>query len=248
MESCKELVEESVKRDVDGLLPLLSDLQQPNEGQIAEACDFALGYKVTIKKDIATKTREKGPRYYGLLVEIDMPGIVEQAVLRPDAPAEARKFWEKLKGENRYTPRPHVTIVHTKSLPAEQPLWDACVAVTRHPDLTANDSSIHISPMFDFSVGSLLCDGDVMALTIENLHVRENQGRNISRDVAMALLDLIGKNVNNRLHVTVGTRNHSISPMLTGDMVTKWKKGRRAGIEEVALGDITGCGRVKGLT
>src|SRR5258708_39039279 len=70
-----------------------------------------------------------------------MPGIVEQAVLRPDAPAEARKFWEKLKGENRYTPRPHVTIVHTKSLPAEQPLWDACVAVTRHPDLTANDSS-----------------------------------------------------------------------------------------------------------
>src|SRR5258708_13972417 len=80
-----------------------------------------------------------------------MPGIVEQAVLRPDAPAEARRSSDLLKGENRYTPRPHVTIVHTKSLPAEQPLWDACVAVTRHPDLTANDSSIHISPMFDES-------------------------------------------------------------------------------------------------
>jgi len=250
MDVCTESLEESVKRAIDGLLPLLSDLQRPNEGQIAEACDFALGHKVTVKKGgIPTKTRDKGPRYYGLLPEIDMPEIVGEAVLRSDAPAEARKFWETLKEEKRYTPRPHVTIVHSKWLPAEQPLWDACVAVTRHPDFNkVNDTSILVSPMFCFSMGSLLCDGDVMALTIENLRIRENQQGDTGHDVATGLLNSMSKELKNKLHVTVGMRDDSVLPMLAGDMVTRWREGKQAGIKEIPLGDQAGCGRVKGLS
>ena len=102
--------------------------------------------------------------------------------------------------------------------------------------------------MFEFSIGSLLCDGDVMALTIENLRVRQDDESIVGRDGATALLDLMGEDVKYRLHATVGTRDQSVSPMLAGDMVIRWKKGKRAGIKEVPLGDQTGYGRVKGLS
>ncbi|KAF8343001.1 RNA ligase-domain-containing protein [Cantharellus anzutake] len=233
-----ESLEENVRKVIDGLLPLLPDLQRPNDEQIAEACDFALGYKVTVKKESqATRTKDR-TRYYGLLAEIDLLNIVEKALSQDNAPNVALKFWDE----------PHITIVHSNSLPAEERLWDACNALNRPPGPRKNSSTIYLLPLFDFSIGSLLCDGNVMALTVEDLRVRETPENDVGSKAAHAVLAAMNEDRKIKLHITVGTKGESVSAVLAGEMVTKWRKGEKSGIGEVSLENQNGSGLIKGLS
>lgn len=189
--------EEAVTRVVDWIIPLFG-LERPSKEAIKDACDEALKYQPTTRKEIKSSGPSKPPRYFGLLAEVDLEeaisGALETALEDDVEPPEAMtKMWVDLLQNGRVTKAPHVTIVHSNSLPSAQPLWEGCQMLQKLPT----------PPLFGFRLSHLLTDGKVMAVTVEELESEAQEGRGFVSGLPSEIV--------NRLHITVGTRNKSIS-------------------------------------
>ncbi|KAF8320353.1 hypothetical protein DL93DRAFT_2073938 [Clavulina sp. PMI_390] len=270
MDVAAENLESSVTTALNGLIPLLNEWVEPPKGaaewpmpsdeEVRNACDLARGYQVSIKKDEIPQGGKAVPtRYFAFLPEVNLSQVVESvfSTLPPpsdDAEAEgqaqAKAFWEALKAANRLTHRPHITIVHKLSLPDDQHIWDACTAV----------EALKISPaLFNFTLGTLLCDDRVMSITVDDLKLVTpppiGQGedealekiRGASAEAANALLQVIPETTRARYHITVGTREEDIRPIEGGKLVERWKAGATRGIAVFPLSGERAVGRVRGL-
>jgi tRNA ligase len=249
-------VEDAVTRAVDGLLPLLPSLQRPQPTQIAEACDFALGYRTTVRKESDSKGKTPArPRYFGLLAEVDLAALIDRAFLKHrDDPDEAeadsqiaQDFWSRLVAEGRVATRPHVTIIHSKDLPDAQDLWDACDVVSKSDTASTTKGTAQKlipAPLFEYTFGHLLCDGRVMAIAIDALRLHHAETR---ADVAKPFLALLDEDFRDRLHITVGTKNKDVAAVEGGQLVKRWRAGEE-GIPAIPLFGEGGVGRVKGLS
>ena len=126
----EEGLEEAVRRAVDGVVRVVG-VERPVEEKIKEALDVVKGYKPAVKQpdESAKKGKTSGARYYGLLPELDLEKVLDELLEQADgggAQARAKEAFELLKKGGRVTKRPHVTVVHSKSLPEEKNLWDEC--------------------------------------------------------------------------------------------------------------------------
>jgi tRNA ligase len=151
-----------------------------------------------------------------------------------DAPAQAKAFWDELRNNGRVTRRPHVTLVHSKGLPQEQPLWDRC-------------STLHLAgtpPSIIFRLGDIVCNERIMAVTVDDLRISP-EGERADIEAGAEFLERLPQEVRRRLHITVGTRNNSVNPVEAKDLVKSWRNGAKA--TSIALKDIESRGRVKGL-
>lgn len=250
-------LEEMVKCAVDGLWKLIGGPdgmlggEKPDVEKIREAVAKVGEYKAQ-RNNTATAIKEakdtrkgkekedKPPRYYGLLPELDLDEVLGGVFTNVDA-AEGKwkdgaEFWNKLKKGKRLSTRPHITIVHSKSLPDEQDVWDHSAKV--HAALT--------SPLFECNLGKVLWDGRVMVLTVDKLELvsdsEEGEGKR--------LLEVLPEATRRRLHVTVGTENAGI-PAVEGKMlVERWRDGEKEdkGVYEIDLGEVVVTGRLKGLS
>lgn len=230
--SIEDTLEQAVHKAVDGCVEVLS-LERPTQAKIDEAIQVALGYAPKTKKADDKKASKSVPRYFGLLPELD---LIE--ALGPQLSAQAdHAFWDDLVKRKTITKRPHVTITHNKSLPAESELWERCMVLHRTQH----------SPLFKFKLGYVVWNSRVMAATVDEIELADG----LDADQIQEGSEFISKlphDVRNRLHITVGTKDQSVPPVEAMTLVDAWRKGPAVdGVGSVDLKDVDGMGRVKGL-
>ena len=225
-----ESLEEGVRRAVGGVVKVLG-LPPPSEEQITEGLNAVENYKPGSRKPDEKKRRGDPTRYYALLPELDLFEYLDNLFGSIEAEEELKSAWDLLKQGNRVTERPHVTIVHKNNIEAERALWDRCAALHAMP---VNP------PMFQATLGKLMWNGRVMAITVEDLTLEDagavaGQGEDF--------LSELPARVSHRLHITVGTAKSSISPVEAKEMV----EGSKDGVIIQSLDDTKIRGQIKGL-
>ncbi|KAJ3823990.1 RNA ligase [Lentinula raphanica] len=230
----EEAFPSAVNRAVDGVCKELG-LPKPTAEKIAEGIEKATGYKPTIKKadnEPKQKSKDKDPRYFGILPEINLEQVLSKVF---GETSSSHTMWMHLKHNKAITQRPHITVVHKKSLPDEIELWERCM-------------DLHISgnpPMFEFKLQTVVWNERVMAIVIGDIKVVP--GTDPEQKGAEYISEL-SENVRSRLHITVGTKTHNIQPVEAKALVEEWRQGKSEGIQMVEIpGDVLVRGRIKGL-
>ena len=233
----EEGLENAVKRAVGEVVGIVG-VKWPAKEKIKEALDVARGYKPVAKKpdEPAKKGKTSGARYYGLLPELDLEEMLEEQLKGSDEHAEAKEVFESLKKGGRVTMRPHVTVVHSKSLPGEKTLWDDCAKL----------NGLEEPPLFKGRLGNLVWNDRVMALTVDDLDVDGERG---GEEAGKAFLRGLHDDLKGRLHITVGTINSDVPPVEAKDLVEAFRKESNGGksIHSVQLEGVVLRGRIKGL-
>lgn len=229
-----ESIENSLARAVNGVVELLG-VEKPSDEKMGEALRIAQQHRIADKqeiKQVGKKAKNATPRYYGLLPEIDLMGVIESTMnSNIEVPDSARVFWEHLKRESRIAGRPHVTIVHINEKEKNGDIWAACERLMQ-------DSP----PLFELKLGNLVWNNRVMALTVEDLSFVVERG---GEEAAQKLLDVLNEETKARLHITVGTKEPSIPPVEAKALVENYRAG--GDVEAVALENMSSRGRIKGL-
>ncbi|KAF4596671.1 hypothetical protein EYR38_008059 [Pleurotus pulmonarius] len=206
----QESLEESVERAVNALCKELG-LDLPSKELVKEGVDKAKGYvpakKAEEGKEKGKEKKKKEVRYFAILPEVDLSSVIEKR-LEGESP---NKFWEELKAKERVAKRPHITITHNRSLPAEQDIWDACKRV--------DTLGIQETPLFWVRFSDLLWDGRVMALVVDDFGVHEGGAE------AKSFRESLPDEVRKRLHVTVGTLGDDVPPVEAMGLVKAWRRG-----------------------
>jgi tRNA ligase len=229
----EEGLEEAVRRAVNGLVKVLG-LQLPSEEKIAEGLSAIERYTPETKK--ADEKRKKGDptRYYALLPELDLFDYLDKVFANVDQEDELRVAWDLLKLGNRVTERPHITIIHKNDIETDRALWDRCAAL----------HAIPINPpMFKATLGKVMWNGRVMAVTLDGLALEDageipGQGEEF--------LSNLPEELQNRLHITVGTAR-GIQAVEAKEMVLDWNRGSKEGVVIQGLDDTVIRGQIKGL-
>lgn len=264
----EEGLEEQVMRAAKGIAKVL-DLEEPSEKQIADALKEVEEYTPKTKKARAEskdkgkgETKKKGKdetRYYGLLPEVDLRGVLDERLAKEDVDEAMKSAWEKLKKDNRVTKRPHVTIVHRKSLvnPVDQEVWDRCAGL-QEVEVEGN------GVMFSGKLGKVIWNGRVMALTFEELAVAQDavsidtEGNHDDADKEKSMqpagqqgAEFVSKlpaQVRDRLHITVGVKSGDIPPVEAKALVEAFRRDElKDGTKIYGLEEIKVEGRIKGL-
>jgi len=235
----EEDIESNLARAVEGVVRILG-IEQPSEEKVKEALTLARTYAYTPaerqKEKDKKKEKEMKPRYFGILPEIDLEELVGNKIAELTEEHPARVFWENLKADQRVTTRPHITIVHSKSLPSEQDLWDRCMSLHRSPT----------PPSFTFKLDQIVCNDRVMALAISELAVATKQDD--EEGEAAQFVNEMASDVKTRLHITIGTLRRDINPFEAKALVYDWRQGRADDkVTAVPLDGVSVQGRVKGL-
>ncbi|KAI9511017.1 RNA ligase-domain-containing protein [Russula earlei] len=210
-----EDLEHSLARAIDGIVRVLG-LPRPDPERVGVALSKARAYKPAQKNaKMATKAPSK-PRYFGLLAEINLVDALDAHISRQEG--MLHDFWNKLKADGRVSRYPHVTIVHSRQLPEECDLWNRCVALYR---LTS-------PPLFCARLDYVVANERLIAVTVENLSV-EGEGKEGSTFISQ-----LDPQLRERLHITIGCKDSSVSSVEAGALVESFKKGEK-GIDSVPL-------------
>jgi tRNA ligase len=251
MDLCEDL-EHALARAIDGVVRELG-LPRPDIERVGVALAKARAYEPALKgvKQAAAKAPSL-PRYFALLAEINLVDVLDAHISsgvngRGEAtPAAVREFWEAIKGPtdgrrgSRVARRPHVTIVHSKHRHQEERelesvvLWERCVAL----------HALSSPPIFRARLGHVVANERIMAATIEDLGVDDPE-EDAGQEGAVFVSQL-DAGLRQRLHVTIGTRDESVSAVEAGALVEGFKKGEK-GMESVPLEGVYIKGRIKGL-
>ena len=240
----EESVEEAVKRAVEGLVAVMG-LEMPSDEKIQEGLDVMRGYTPKFKKPDEPKDKKLETQYFGLLAEVNLEDLLDRALANANENQPIKDFWKELKTNNRVTKRPHVTIIHRKSIDAERDLWNRCTAL--------HEMSTSV-PQFKGVLRNVLWDGRVMAITVEDFDVVEAaEGSSSSSGESNEGREFVSKlpdDVRSRLHITVGTRYASIKPVEAKSMVEQWRRGEEHDIIKCFKLDVDQVvyGRIKGLS
>ena len=237
----EESIEDALARAVNGVVDVLG-LEKPTDEQMGEALRKAIEYQTNVGSAVGESSKGKGkerstgktftPRFYGILPEIDLEAVMGQVLGAEDAHEDAKKMWELIRRKKRVTARPHITITHMKSKDTELALWNASAQLLKEG----------APPMFGFEFGHLVWNNRVMALTVENLSVKEGS----AIEAGYEWLKVLGDGpVRARLHVTVGTADPSIPPVEALQLVEKWKARELVNVMEAK--GIGSQGRLKAL-
>lgn len=236
-----EPLEAAVARAVDACVDILG-LERPSPEQIDEAVTVAKGYAPTTKEGVDKKEKKAKapapPRYFGILAELDLGAVVTPQMDQEEIPYNGKTFWHKLVSDKRVSDRPHITIVHRACLPADADLWERCTALDLLP----------APPFFSFTLGHLVWNDRVMALTVEDLELaKEPDNEADPGQEKHEFISTLPADVRDKLHITVGTLDAGVSPYEAKGLVEAWRKGTRTGIDSLELEGLSARGRLKGL-
>ncbi|KAF8886739.1 RNA ligase-domain-containing protein [Infundibulicybe gibba] len=226
----EELAESEVDQVVE--MELEETLEkQPSQDQITRAIEATQAYSAEARKS-DDKKKPFAPRYFGLLPEIDLELTLGNTfTIGKGIPEQGKLLWEKLAGAARVAKRPHITIIHAKSMDTGKALWDRCMAL----------HGMRAPPVFRAHLGHVVWDDRVMAITVENLQSDGGEGQE-----GAAFMSSLPEEVRERLHVTVGTADKEIPAVEAMALVEKWRKGEPVQSFKLDGGTIV-QGRIKGL-
>ncbi|KAF9237729.1 RNA ligase-domain-containing protein [Melanogaster broomeanus] len=236
-----ESLEAAVTRAVDGCVDILG-LERPSQDSIDEAVKVAEGYVPDtswVKKPGKNPPAPPTPRYFAILPEFHLEEVIgAQIEEAEDVPLDGKAFWRGLVSDNRLPNRPHITLVHKSGLPIGLELWELCTVLTQMPT----------PPLFSFTLGHLVWNNKVMAITVEDFDLVEDPGGDSDRGQERhEFISKLPEEVRRALHITVGTSDPHISPFTAKGLVERWRNGHRAGIGSLELEGLSAKGRVRGL-
>lgn len=238
----EEPLEAAVARAVDGCVRILG-LERPSQEQIDEAVAVAKEYAPTTKQGTdKNEKKAKGstpPRYFGILPEVDCESIIAPLMKEEqEVPYDGKTFWRKLVSDGRIAEQPHITIVHKAELPEAGDLWGRCAVLVQ----------LRAPPIFSFTLGHLVWNDRVMALTVEDLELADEPENDA--DLGQEKHEFVSQlpaDVRDSLHITVGTLNGDVLPYEAKGLVGMWRQGKRTGIGSLVLEGLSAKGRIKGL-
>jgi len=238
----EDTLEQAVGRAVAACVSILG-LPQPSAEEIDEAMRKAYDYVPQTKNPQAEKKKKKDeqptPRYFGILPEVDLINVIgKQMEDASDVPENGKAFWDALVTEHRVTVRPHITVVHSKSLPGAIELWERCSQLHR----------MALPPSFTFTLGHLVWNKRVMALIVNDFELDGSpENHSSAGQEGDEFVSKLPEEVRNSLHITVGTSDPQVPPFEAKALVEAWRVGKRSGIGALELDGLTARGRMKGL-
>lgn len=214
---------ETVVKELNRVFPNLVK-EVPEREQLESAMEAALGYRPDFRHDIPDRSRKdkgkiqqtqvvaKKKRLEYMSVNVDsrqVNSILDQ-VFSGKGP-ETSRFFMQLKQTRRVQPKFHVTLMHRASAGA-------------HPDLWKTYTALHDMSIETIGVDSKLGECDVLLERI------------VFDDRIMAIVVRLADNedqwqcVNRVAHITVGTRDSSVKPKESNDLLERWlEHGSAAG-------------------
>ncbi|KAG2145593.1 RNA ligase-domain-containing protein [Suillus cothurnatus] len=238
----EDTLEQAVGRAVAACVSILG-LPQPSAEEIDEAMRKAYDYVPQTKNPQAEKKKKKDeqptPRYFGILPEVDLINVIgKQMEDASDVPENGKAFWDALVTEHRVTVRPHITVVHSKSLPGAIELWERCSQLHR----------MALPPSFTFTLGHLVWNKRVMAVIVNDFELDGSpENHSSAGQEGGEFVSKLPEEVRNSLHITVGTSDPQVPPFEAKALVEAWRVGKRSGIGALELDGLTARGRMKGL-
>lgn len=197
-------------------------MQRPSEVEIKEAVEVSKKYavKVTRTKDDKNKDGEAPiARYFGFLPEVYLEDVIGKRLVNgTDVSSEANIFWEDLVASDRVVKRPHVAIVRKNSLPEQGELWERCTDLHRMP----------VPPFFKMRIGNVIWDNHIMATTADNLEFETTRMEQQDEEHQAQFVSKLPRNVREGLHITVGTKDATVSPFEARALVEGWCQGTLA--------------------
>lgn len=232
-------------------------LRRPSKDEMHEAIAVAKGYKPQVYKEMKLESLDpsakrggsnKGARYYGIAVEVDIQSLLARYFDAVDG--EADNFFLQLREKGRIEKKPHVTLIHERELEAPpeptsgsteelefcKELWERCKKISQLWGEESITVTLTLGP-------TLAYDGRSMSIQVSNLAY---SGLNLDPRI------IPSDKRKDSYHITVGTANNEIRPVegkwlleaaLKGEQVSQpGEKIRTLQIEPVEV-----KGRVKGM-
>lgn len=147
---------ENLVAAIDRLIELLPSLERPHEASIDEALEWVGSYDPTlhVKKEAEGRPTTP-PRYFALAPEIDVVATARKALLTnvgvlghlSSAVVDPVAFLDQLIANDRITSKPHITLVHEKTVAEESirlnPVSIPSTAISSSPTTSSDSPSSH---------------------------------------------------------------------------------------------------------
>ncbi|KAK0643338.1 fungal tRNA ligase phosphodiesterase domain-containing protein [Cercophora newfieldiana] len=164
----------------------------------------------------AHQQKKKKPLEY-MSVDVATKDILA-ALEKTFAPAsnEASRFWKQLQGSRRVQPRFHVTLMHRASAKEHPELWDRYKFIADSEGATTADGRLG---EMEVLLERVVYDDRIMAIVVrlvpsaEDANINEN-----SAGPAKPKWEC----VNRVAHITIGTRDDSVKPKESNDLLARW--------------------------
>jgi len=243
---------------------------------LEEAVEWAKSYKVELKKETlqdsttAIKKRQPPklfkPRYYGLLVDVDLRQLIQEQ----DLSEGGKSLWNDLVKASRVELKPHVTLVHHVELESrdetfrnkKQVLWDKYEKMVNLATVTTNGNGeqqqsterrVGNQLKVRLTLGPRLVWNDrVMSIEVSSLEQPSSSSSSSSEvDETISLVE------DRSAHITVGTRSSDIRPIEGKILMEKALKATLSTdddddddgkIQEIRIREIKVEARLAGLT
>ncbi|KAK4110204.1 tRNA ligase [Canariomyces notabilis] len=192
--------------------------------------------KNTNKQDqkAADQPKKKKPLEY---MSVDVPAQDVLAALEktfsPAPPAQSR-FFKQLQGTRRVQPKFHVTLMHRAASKDYPELWQ------RYLYLQDTDGAIHPDGKLgdlEVQLERVVFDDRIMAIVVR-LVPTSPEDENINADRPDQPAQPKWECVNRVAHITVGTRDDSVKPKESNDLLARWLEngsGEGTGIGELPI-------------
>lgn len=237
---------------VDSLVKILG-VEKPATEDVDKALQDAMTYKPQVHKELQGRATPE-PRYFALAVELDLAPTVDQVLKsHPGADPSGHQFLQQLVTDSRITAKPHITIVHEKSVEAEAEeeaggdasaggpqtrMWNTCQELRR----------ITSPARFSFAITALLWNDRVMTFVVEDVKPYDDHPAN---EHVQHVENALCEELKDVLHVTIGTADADIAPFEARGLVEAWRAaGKRAtdGLHCIDIEAQRSSGRVMGLS
>jgi tRNA ligase len=167
------------------------------------------------QQQLTTQAKKKPLEY--MSVEVAAKDVMT-ALEKTFAPAnsEATRFWKQLQGSRRVQPRFHVTLMHRASSKEHPGLWDRYKLL--NDSLSASSADGKLGEM-EVLLERVVYDERIMAIVVRL--VPSTEDANINENSAGPVQPK-WECVNRVAHITVGTRDDSVKPKESNDLLTRW--------------------------
>ncbi|KAL1840674.1 hypothetical protein VTJ49DRAFT_224 [Mycothermus thermophilus] len=241
---------ETVVKELNRLYPNFVK-EVPSAEEMDDAIQFALeNYKPDLRHVIpdrsknsknkqpaqqaqqAAKKEKKKPLEY-MSVDVptkDITSILEKT-FNSAIPPEQSRFYKQLQGTRRVQAKFHVTLMHRAGAKEHPELWK------RYTELVERDGAIHPDGRLgelDVQLERVVFDDRIMAIVVRLVPVPDEDGADNGGVDGKPKWEC----VNRVAHITVGTRDDSVKPKESNDLLARWLEvgsGKETGIGELVI-------------
>lgn len=226
-----EAMDEAIKAAIEGYQP---DLRHaiPDRSKNANK----KGAQGQDQQAAANNSKKKKPLEY---MSVDVPTNDVLAALEktfsPSLPPTQTRFFKQLQGTRRVQPKFHVTLMHRAAAKEHPELWQ------RYTFLQDTEGAIHPDGKLgdlDVQLERVVFDDRIMAIVVRLVPTSAEDANTDAQGGPDQAPRAKWECVNRVAHITVGTRDDSVKPKESNDLLARWLEqgsGEATGIGELLI-------------